>query len=79
MHETQTAKPIARDAHTLEIGQFNSARISDDDVFHVALAIDERADLPIRFMRKLAKLPRKFRRHNLVRRNAARVQLLYSP
>src|SRR5438132_7219715 len=46
MHAAQAPKTIARDAHALKIRQLNSARIADNDVLHITLAIDEHAELP---------------------------------
>ena len=50
MHTTQAAKPIARDAHPLKVGQFDPPRIADDHKFNVALAVDKDAQLPPRFV-----------------------------
>jgi len=42
------------DAHAFEIRHFDSARIANDYVFNIAFAIDQRANLSSRFVRKLA-------------------------
>jgi hypothetical protein len=54
-----------RPSHALEVRQFNPTRVADDDVFDVAFAIDESADLPIRFMRQFTQLPGKLGRYDL--------------
>jgi hypothetical protein len=75
MHAAQAAKTVCRDARAFQIRQLNSPRIADDDIFDVAFAVNQRADLSPRLKRKLRQLSRKLRRHNLVRRDAARVEL----
>ena len=79
MHAAQTAETIARHAHALKIRHLNPARVANHDVFDIALAIDEHTDLPANFVRQFAKLPRKFVCYDLMRRNAALVELFDPP
>src|SRR5438045_6644888 len=76
---SQTAEAITCHAHALEIGQLNAPRIADNDVFDVAFAVDERANLAISFMGEFAKLSSKLRSQNLTRRNASLIQLFDPP
>src|SRR5260370_22390718 len=79
VHASQAPKAIAGDAHALEIGHLDLSRIADNHIFNIAFAVDQRADLAIGFMRKLAQLPCEFRSDNLMGRNAALIQLLNAP
>ena len=74
----QSAKASFADTHALEVGQNDAARVPDDDVFDVAVAIDERADLPVDFVRNFRKLAGKFLRDNLSRRDASFIELFKS-
>ena len=76
MHTAQPAKAIRADARSLQVRQFNAARIADDDVFDITLAINQCADLPARLMREFGHLSRKLWRHDLMRRDPPRVELL---
>jgi hypothetical protein len=42
----------------------------------VALAVDQHTDLAARLVREFCQLARKFLRHNLVRRDAPRIEFL---
>jgi hypothetical protein len=72
----KAAEATLADARALEVGPLHSTRVADDDVLDVALAVYERADLPPRLVRKLGELPRELGRDDLLRRDAARVELL---
>ena len=74
MDATQTAKTIDGDTDTFKVRQLNPAMVANHHVFNVSAAIYQRADLSARLMRKFGELPRKFRRHNLVRGNAPSVK-----
>lgn len=74
MHEAQAAKAIRRHARALKIGKLYPARIADHNIFNIAFAVNERANLPAGFMGKLGQVSGKLRRHNLVRRDATRVK-----
>jgi len=75
----QAAESPLADARTFEVGPLDAARVADDDRLDVALAVDERADLPPRLVRKLGELARELGRDDLLRRDAARVELLDAP
>ena len=75
----QAAEAVLADARALEVGPLDAARVADDDGLDVALAVDERADLPARLVRKLGELARELGRDDLLRRDAARVELLDAP
>jgi hypothetical protein len=79
MNTAQTSEPVAGRTHALEVGQFNPTRVTYDDVFDVAFAIYESADLPIRFMRQLTQLPGKLGRYDLMGMNATLIQLFDAP
>jgi hypothetical protein len=49
----QSAETLRADARALQVGPLDAARVADDDIFDVALAVDERADLAARLVRKL--------------------------
>jgi hypothetical protein len=72
----QAPEATFADARALEVGPFDAARVADDDRLDVALAINERAYLSARLMRKLRELARELWRDDLLRRDAARVELL---
>jgi hypothetical protein len=46
----QAAEALGGDARALQVGPFDAARVADDDVLDVALAVDERADLSARLV-----------------------------
>ncbi|HEX7316047.1 MAG TPA: hypothetical protein VF297_19220 [Pyrinomonadaceae bacterium] len=73
-----TEAPLA-DARALEVGPLDAARVADDDRLDVALAVDEGADLPPRLVREFGELARELGRDDLLRRDAARVELLDAP
>ncbi len=75
----QAAETPLADARALEVGPLDAARVADDDRLDVALAVDERADLAPRLVRKLGELARELGRNDLLRRDAARVKLLDAP
>ena len=79
MDGAQAAEAPLADARALEVGPLDAARVADDDRLDVALAVDERADLPPRLVRKLGELARELGRDDLLRRDAARVELLDAP
>lgn len=63
---------------TFEVGQLDAAVISHCHVFDVTLAVYQYSDLPACFVGKLGDLPGKFGCHNLIRRDASGVELLYT-
>jgi hypothetical protein len=75
MKKAQSAKTICGDARPLQIRQFDPPRIADDDILDVAFAINQRANLPPRFKRKLRQLSCELGRYDLVRRDPSRVEL----
>jgi hypothetical protein len=75
----QAAEATLADARALEVGPLDAARVADDDRLDVALAVDERADLAPRLVRELGELARELGRDDLLRRDAARVELLDAP
>jgi hypothetical protein len=75
----QAAEAALADARALEVGPLDAARVADDDRLDIALAVDERADLPPRLVRKLGELARELGRDDLLRRDAPRVELLDTP
>ncbi|MGB7921796.1 MAG: hypothetical protein WCF57_00995, partial [Pyrinomonadaceae bacterium] len=79
VHAAQAAKAIRRHARPFQIGQLNPPRIPDHDVFDVAFAVDERADLAARLVREFRQLACELRRHDLVRRDAARIEFFDAP
>jgi hypothetical protein len=79
VYGAQAAESALADARALEVGPLHAARVADDDVLDVALAVDERAYLPPRLVRKLGELPRELGRDDLLRRDAPRVELLDAP
>ena len=79
MDGAQAAEAPLADARALEVGPLDAARVADDDRLDVALAVDERADLPPRLVRELGELARELGRDDLLRRDAPRVELLDAP
>ena len=75
VHATKSAKTIDGDANAFEVGQFDAPVVADHHVFDVAAAIDQRADLSPGFVGQFGQLPRKFRRHDLVRSDSPGVEL----
>jgi hypothetical protein len=75
----QAAKTVCGDARAAQVGQFDALGIADDDRLDVALAINERADLPAGLKREFGNLAGKFRRHDLLRRDATRVEFFDAP
>jgi len=75
VHATQPAKALWPSTHAPKIGQLDAMRVSDDDVFDVAFAVHERADLTARLMRQFGNLTREFRRDDLLRRDPPLVEL----
>ncbi|MFN7926930.1 MAG: hypothetical protein U0Y68_03125 [Blastocatellia bacterium] len=59
-------------------GQHDARGIADDDVFDVAFAINQHADLPFDFVRNLSHLPRQFLRRNFRWWHAARSEFFES-
>ena len=79
MHASKSSKPAGSDANTFEIRKFNTAIVANHDVLNMPGAIDERPDLPARFVGQLRQLSSEFRCDYLVGRYAASVQLFYAP
>ena len=46
----QAAEALGGDARALQVGPLDAARVADDDVLDVALAVNERADLAARLV-----------------------------
>ncbi|HVQ36613.1 MAG TPA: hypothetical protein VMS31_03720 [Pyrinomonadaceae bacterium] len=78
MHETKTAEAIYGYTYALEIRQLNSPIIANYHKLHMAAAIYQGPNLSARLMRQFGQLPRKFRRHNLVRGDAPGIEFGYS-
>ena len=53
VHTSKPAKPAGRDANAFEVRKFNTAIVANHHVLNVSGAIDQRADLPARFVRQL--------------------------
>jgi hypothetical protein len=70
------AEAVGGDALAAEVGQLDLFRVADHDVLDVALAINQRADLPPGLVREFGELAREFGRDDPLRRNAPRVELL---
>ena len=70
MHEAQSTEAAAS-AHTTEIGQIKTRRVSKNNTLDNAFTREENADLPTEFKRKRGEIFRQFRRNNLPRRNFA--------
>jgi hypothetical protein len=70
----QSAKAVFGDACSFQVGEFNAPRIADDNVFDVAFAVNQDADLPSCFVREFGELARKFWRNDLLWRDAPRVE-----
>ena len=47
----QAAEAVGADARALQVGPLDAARVADDDGLDVALAVNERAELPARLVR----------------------------
>jgi hypothetical protein len=71
----QAAKAVGGNARTAQVGQFDALGVADDDRFDIALAINERTDLPAGLVREFGDLAGKLRRYDLLRRDAPRVEL----
>jgi hypothetical protein len=50
MDATEAPKAALRDSHALKIGEFYPSVIANHHILNVALAINERSNLPPRFM-----------------------------
>src|SRR5678815_5167698 len=79
VYTTKTAKPSRGHAYAFEVRQLETAVVADHHVLDVSLPIDKRTDLPACLVRQLAQLPCEFRRHDLVGRYTASVQLFNAP
>ena len=79
MNAAQAAKAIAGHADSLEVGKFDPARVADDHELHVALAVNQRTNLPSGLVREFAELSRKFRSDDLVRRHATLIEFFNPP
>src|SRR5262249_27997682 len=60
----------------LQVRQYDPARVSDDNVFHITAPVDEHADLSANFTRNLSKMSSKLLSHDLAGMNAPLVELL---
>jgi hypothetical protein len=67
VNTAQTPETVNRNASALEVWKLNATGIADHNMLYIALTIDQHADLPVSFVRKLAKLARKLWRDDLVR------------
>ncbi len=72
----QAAEAFGADARAAQVGPLDAASVADDDVFDVAFAVDQCAELAAGFVREFGQLARELRRDDLLRRDAARVELL---
>ncbi|HSF18307.1 MAG TPA: hypothetical protein VLK65_22420 [Vicinamibacteria bacterium] len=79
MQAAKAAKAAFGDAQPLQVGEHDLARIADDDPLHLALAVDENADLSANPARNLGELPCEIVSQQLVRRESPLVQLFELP
>ena len=75
VYAAKPAKAVGGDARAAQVGEFDATSVADDDVFDVTFAVNQDSDLAAGFMREFRKLAREFRRDDLLRRDAAGVQL----
>lgn len=79
MDAAESAKSTRSDAHAFEVGKLDAFVVADHYVLDVALAIDQRADLPACFMREFTQLSSEFRCNDLIGRYAPGIQLFDAP
>ena len=72
----QAAEAVGRDALAAEVRQLDPLRVADRDVFDVAFAVNEDADLSAGLVREFGELARELGRDDPLRRNAPRVEFL---
>jgi len=70
VNAAQTAKAVCGDARSFQVRQFDTSRITDDDIFDITFTVNERADLPACFVREFGELSRKLGRDDLLWRDA---------
>jgi hypothetical protein len=66
MNAAQSAKATRGDANALEVGQLDSAVVTDHYILHVSFSVDKNTNLSSGLMRKLAQLSRKLWSYDLV-------------
>jgi hypothetical protein len=76
MHEPEPSEASLRSAKSADVGEHQPSRVADDDVVDLTRAVDERADLPPRLMRRLGERCRELGRRELRQRDAAPVDAL---
>ena len=79
VNATQPAEASGGNTNAFEIGQLDPPVIADHHILDAAFAIDQRANLPPGFVRKLGELPSNFWCNHLVGRNSSGIELLYPP
>jgi hypothetical protein len=50
MNAAQSAKPTSGDANALEVGQLNSAVVTDHYILHMSFSVDKNTNLPSGFV-----------------------------
>jgi hypothetical protein len=75
----QAPETFATGAHTFEIGELDTFRVADNDVFDLTFSVYERCDLAIQFVRQFGKLACKLLCNDLARWNSALVELFETP
>jgi hypothetical protein len=78
MYTAQTSESSGGHTNALEVRQLNFPIVANHHVLNVTLAIDEHANLPSCFVRKLTQLSGKLRRDDFVWRYPARIEFFYT-
>ena len=76
VNTAQSPKSVFRHAGAAKVRHLDLLRGADHDVFDLALAIEQHADLPARLMAQLGHLPGKLRRDDRIRRDTSCRQFL---
>ena len=76
MQQAQATEAAGAGEGTAQLGDGDAVGVADDDVRYGTPPIDEHADLAADLLRQLGQVARQLRRHDLVRRQAASVQVL---
>ena len=73
VHEPQAAQAVRAGAGAADVGQGELAGVADHHRLHVALAVEEHADLPVRLAGDLGEVARQLGRDDLAGVDAAAV------
>ncbi len=65
VHQAQAAQPDLAGARAPDVGQREARGVADDDLRDVPLAVEEDADLPVRFSGELGEVPGELGAHDL--------------